>query len=113
MREEQIKRHEIDMTANKVVNVDQIIRKHYNERTFVAKRRRRHLSPIIKLRNFNNAIKYMLIDKFTFPGNVVLELGCGKGGDPVSYTHLDVYKRQVNIQSEVHVFSSKAVVGIC
>ncbi|CUS21302.1 LAQU0S02e10616g1_1 [Lachancea quebecensis] len=85
MREEQIKRHEIDMTANKVVNVDQIIRKHYNERTFVAKRRRRHLSPIIKLRNFNNAIKYMLIDKFTFPGNVVLEMGCGKGGDLRKY----------------------------
>ncbi|SCU84025.1 LAME_0C07866g1_1 [Lachancea meyersii CBS 8951] len=85
MREEQIKRHEIDMTANKVVNVDQIIREHYNERTFVAKRRRRNLSPIIKLRNFNNAIKYMLIDKFTFPGNVVLELGCGKGGDLRKY----------------------------
>ncbi|SCU77943.1 LADA_0A02982g1_1 [Lachancea dasiensis] len=85
MRDDQIKRHEIDMTANKVVNVDQIIRKHYNERTFVAKRRRRHLSPIIKLRNFNNAIKYMLIDKFCFPGNVVLEMGCGKGGDLRKY----------------------------
>ncbi|SCW00534.1 LAFE_0C06304g1_1 [Lachancea fermentati] len=85
LREEQIKRHEIEMTASKVVNVDQIVREHYNERTFIAKRRKRHLSPIIKLRNFNNAIKYMLIDKYTNPGNVVLELGCGKGGDLRKY----------------------------
>ncbi|AMD21301.1 HER022Cp [Eremothecium sinecaudum] len=85
IREEQLKLHEIEMTANKVVNVDQIVREHYNERTFHAKRYNRNFSPIIKLRNFNNAIKYMLIDKYTRPGNVVLELGCGKGGDLRKY----------------------------
>lgn len=66
IREEQLKRHEIEMTANRVMNVDQIVRQHYNERTFIAKKVKRHLSPIIKLRNFNNAIKYMLIDKLAY-----------------------------------------------
>ncbi|CAI4276909.1 CIH_collapsed_G0004290.mRNA.1.CDS.1 [Saccharomyces cerevisiae] len=73
------------MTANRSINVDQIVREHYNERTIIANRAKRNLSPIIKLRNFNNAIKYMLIDKYTKPGDVVLELGCGKGGDLRKY----------------------------
>lgn len=85
LREEQLKRHEIEMTANRSINVDQIVREHYNERTIIANRAKRNLSPIIKLRNFNNAIKYMLIDKYTKPGDVVLELGCGKGGDLRKY----------------------------
>ncbi|AAS53346.1 AFL026Wp [Eremothecium gossypii ATCC 10895] len=85
LREEQLKQHDIEMAANKVVNVDQIVREHYNERTFHAKRYNRNYSPIIKLRNFNNAIKYMLIDKYTRPRDVVLELGCGKGGDLRKY----------------------------
>lgn len=83
--EEQIKHHDIEMTANKIVNVDQVVRQHYNERTFISKKHNRNYSPIIKLRNFNNAIKYMLIDKFTRPGDVVLELACGKGGDLRKY----------------------------
>ncbi|AET38016.1 mRNA (guanine-N7)-methyltransferase Ecym_2270 [Eremothecium cymbalariae DBVPG len=85
IREEQLKQRDIEMTANKVVNVDQIVREHYNERTYHAKRYNRNFSPIIKLRNFNNAIKYMLIDKYTRPGDIVLELGCGKGGDLRKY----------------------------
>lgn len=85
LRDEQFKRHEIEMTANRTINVDQIVREHYNERTFIANRSRRNLSPIIKLRNFNNAIKYMLIDKYTKKGDIVLELGCGKGGDLRKY----------------------------
>ncbi|SCU96921.1 LAMI_0F08218g1_1 [Lachancea mirantina] len=90
LREDQIKKHEIEMTAKRMVNVDNIVREHYNERTFIAKRRKRHLSPIIKLRNFNNAIKYMLIDKYTKAGDVVLELGCGKGGDLRKYGMADI-----------------------
>ncbi|QEU59256.1 Abd1 [Kluyveromyces lactis] len=83
--EEQIKHHDIEMTANRVVNVDHVVRQHYNERTFLSKKHNRNYSPIIKLRNFNNAIKYMLIDKFTRTGDVVLELACGKGGDLRKY----------------------------
>ncbi|CCE90536.1 mRNA (guanine-N7)-methyltransferase TDEL_0B04070 [Torulaspora delbrueckii] len=85
IREEQLKKHEIELAANRTINVDQIVRQHYNERTFIANRSRRNLSPIIKLRNFNNAIKYMLIDKYAKGGDVVLELGCGKGGDLRKY----------------------------
>ncbi|KAL3229093.1 mRNA cap guanine-N7 methyltransferase [Nakaseomyces bracarensis] len=84
-RESQLKQHEIELTAHKVVKVDNLVREHYNERTFIANRSRRHQSPIIKLRNFNNAIKFMLIDKYTKQGDVVLELGCGKGGDLRKY----------------------------
>ena len=85
LRDQQFKEHEIEMTANKTINVNQIVREHYNERTIIANRSKRNLSPIIKLRNFNNAIKYMLIDKYTKRGDVVLELGCGKGGDLRKY----------------------------
>lgn len=83
--DEQFKAHEIEMTANKTINVDQIVREHYNERTFISTKTRRNLSPILKLRNFNNAIKFMLIDKYTKKNDVVLELGCGKGGDLRKY----------------------------
>ncbi|CCD25518.1 mRNA (guanine-N7)-methyltransferase NDAI_0F02000 [Naumovozyma dairenensis CBS 421] len=85
LREEQLKQHDIEMTANRTINVDQIVREHYNERTVIANKSKRYLSPIIKLRNFNNAIKYMLIDKYTKRGDVVVELGCGKGGDLRKY----------------------------
>ncbi|KAJ9572677.1 mRNA capping enzyme [Nakaseomyces glabratus] len=85
LREEQLKEHEIKLTAEKITNVNNLVREHYNERTYIANRTKRNQSPIIKLRNFNNAIKFMLIDKFTHTGNVVLELGCGKGGDLRKY----------------------------
>ncbi|CCH40561.1 mRNA cap guanine-N7 methyltransferase [Wickerhamomyces ciferrii] len=71
-REEQNRRNE---------NLDQIVRQHYNQRAYVAKRSRRNLSPIIKLRNFNNVIKYILIGNYAQPGWRTLDLGCGKGGD--------------------------------
>ncbi|QLG71115.1 hypothetical protein HG535_0B01530 [Zygotorulaspora mrakii] len=90
LRDEQLKKHEIELAANRTINVDQIVRQHYNERTFIANKARRNLSPIIKLRNFNNAIKYMLIDKYTRPGDVVLELGCGKGGDLRKYGNANI-----------------------
>lgn len=67
--------------TRKKENLDQIVRQHYNQRAYVSKHSRRHLSPIIKLRNFNNAIKYMLIGNFSQPGWRALDLGCGKGGD--------------------------------
>ncbi|CCK72920.1 mRNA (guanine-N7)-methyltransferase KNAG_0M00670 [Huiozyma naganishii CBS 8797] len=90
LRDEQLKNHEIQMAANRTINVDQIVREHYNERTFIANKARRHLSPILKLRNFNNAIKYMLIEKYTKRGDVVLELACGKGGDLRKYGNVGI-----------------------
>lgn len=90
MREEQLKKHDIEMAASRAINVDQIVRQHYNERTFIANKLRRNLSPIIKLRNFNNALKFMLVDKYTQKGDVVLELACGKGGDLRKYGVADI-----------------------
>lgn len=57
-----------------------IVRNHYNQRPDQGIYRR-HESPIIKLRTFNNWVKAVLINKFTRRGNVVLDIGCGKGGD--------------------------------
>ncbi|GMM35874.1 mRNA (guanine-N7)-methyltransferase [Saccharomycopsis crataegensis] len=62
-------------------NVNDIVRSHYNQRTHFARKERRQDSATFKLRNFNNILKYMLIGKFSKPGNKVLDLACGKGGD--------------------------------
>jgi mRNA (guanine-N7-)-methyltransferase len=60
---------------------DSLVRNHYNqapERGVVA----RQSSPIIKLRNFNNFIKSVLIQKQSLGfGMRVIDMGCGKGGD--------------------------------
>lgn len=90
IREEQLKKHEIELASQRTINVDQIVREHYNERTHISNKLKRNLSPIIKLRNFNNAIKYMLIEKYTRHGDVVLELGCGKGGDLKKYGNVGI-----------------------
>lgn len=70
-----------------VRDINSIVRQHYNQRTKVSKYQGpRSNSPIYKLRNFNNIIKYILL------GNNVkraspelplsfLDLCCGKGGD--------------------------------
>lgn len=61
--------------------IDQTVIQHYNKRTFQSKREKRDESEIIKLRNYHNAIKFILIGTYTNPGDRVLDLGCGKGGD--------------------------------
>lgn len=67
--------------ANGNIRNDDIVRSHYNARTHISRGVNRNKSPIIKLRKFNNIIKYMLINKFVKAGDKVLDLGCGKGGD--------------------------------
>lgn len=68
-------------------DINSIVRQHYNQRTFQSKMQgSRTKSPIYKLRNFNNAIKYILLGNFVkrrAPGAplVFLDLCCGKGGD--------------------------------
>ncbi|KAG7192843.1 mRNA cap guanine-N7 methyltransferase [Scheffersomyces spartinae] len=69
-------------------DINDIVRDHYNQRTKVSKfQGSRVQSPIYKMRNFNNAIKYMLLGNFarSLPDSgkpkVMLDLCCGKGGD--------------------------------
>lgn len=67
-------------------DINNIVRSHYNQRTFQSKiQGSRTKSPIYKLRNFNNAIKYILLGNYFHPQkdkpSVILDLCCGKGGD--------------------------------
>lgn len=68
-------------------DINNIIRSHYNQRTYQSKYQgNRTKSPIIKLRNFNNIIKYILLGEFCKPVEEnapfrLLDLCCGKGGD--------------------------------
>ncbi|AOA63435.1 Methyltransferase [Komagataella phaffii CBS 7435] len=72
--------HEIS-SHSQYSQTQDIVRSHYNARTHLARKEDRNKSPIIKLRQFNNIIKYMLILMFSKPNMTVLDLGCGKGGD--------------------------------
>lgn len=80
-------------------DINSIVRQHYNQRTYQLRMQgSRTRSPIYKLRNFNNAIKYMLLGnhvKRLLPGAplVLLDLCCGKGGDlnKCEFVHVDQY----------------------
>ncbi|KAI3996225.1 hypothetical protein MKX01_026693 [Papaver californicum] len=45
----------------------------------------REASPIIHLKKLNNWIKSVLIQLYTRPGDVVLDLACGKGSDLINW----------------------------
>lgn len=76
--------------AYKKQDLNVSIRQHYNERAWDSKREHRGLSAIIKLRNFNNVIKHILIHESTQNSGVrVLDLGCGKGGDLRKWEQVD------------------------
>ncbi|KAI5960933.1 ABD1 [Candida pseudojiufengensis] len=72
-------------------DINSIVRQHYNQRTQQSKRQGSRVnSPIYKLRNFNNTIKYILLSNWgkcvkdestKSPLFAVLDLCCGKGGD--------------------------------
>lgn len=59
---------------------DEQVRAHYNTRKSHSMKDRRH-SSIFGLRSFNNFIKALLIDHYSNPHDIVLDLGCGRGGD--------------------------------
>lgn len=84
-RLEKEKKNQLEKVFTGKANVDNVVIDHYNQRTEISKQNSRHLSPIIKLKNFNNIIKYILISKYTPQYAVVLELACGKGGDLIKY----------------------------
>ncbi|KAK6459783.1 mRNA cap guanine-N7 methyltransferase [Scheffersomyces xylosifermentans] len=68
-------------------DINSIVRTHYNQRAHHSKKQLRKNSPIIKMRNFNNAIKYILLGNFAKREEgsdkpfTILDLCCGKGGD--------------------------------
>lgn len=69
-------------------DINSIVRSHYNQRAHQSKiQGPRTASPIYKLRNFNNVIKYMILGGYSRNSEakdselVILDLCCGKGGD--------------------------------
>lgn len=80
-------------------DINSIVRAHYNQRTHQSKLQgSRTKSPIYKMRNFNNAIKYMLLGNFVKRRQeghpiVFLDLCCGKGGDlnKCEFVNVDQY----------------------
>lgn len=69
-------------------DINSIVRSHYNQRTIQSKMQgSRTKSPIYKLRNFNNAVKYILLGNHVRRNpnagqpTVILDMCCGKGGD--------------------------------
>uniref|UniRef100_A0A803MH19 mRNA (guanine-N(7))-methyltransferase n=1 Tax=Chenopodium quinoa TaxID=63459 RepID=A0A803MH19_CHEQI len=57
---------------------------HYSSRTNQTLEER-EASPIIHLKKLNNWIKSVLIQLYARPGNAVLDLACGKGGDLIKW----------------------------
>ncbi|CAJ0754202.1 9379_t:CDS:2 [Entrophospora sp. SA101] len=49
-------------------------------------------SKILRLRNFNNWLKSVLIGKHMAAGNTVLDIGCGKGGDLNKWDKAEIHK---------------------
>jgi len=56
------------------------IAKHYNKRPEIGIDNREK-SRIIRLKNYNNWVKAVLINEFARPGDHVFDMCCGKGGD--------------------------------
>ncbi|KAK9447799.1 mRNA capping enzyme-domain-containing protein [Limtongia smithiae] len=59
---------------------DAVVRQHYNARPDQGVAIRQN-SPIIQLKNYNNFIKSVIIKRFATRDDIVLDMGCGKGGD--------------------------------
>lgn len=74
---------------NSHLSQDERVRLHYNQRTFQSRREKRTESKILKLRSFNNCIKYILVNKFAKTNGTVLDLGCGKGGDMAKWDSIN------------------------
>lgn len=74
---------------NRTEEVD-LVADFYNHRTDVEVGRDRAESRIIHLKNLNNWIKSVLLREAVRPGDAVLDLACGKGGDLTKFSRLGV-----------------------
>eukprot|EP00923_Selenidium_pygospionis_P040601 GHVN01070099.1.p1 GENE.GHVN01070099.1~~GHVN01070099.1.p1 ORF type:complete len:286 (+),score=11.39 GHVN01070099.1:104-961(+) len=61
---------------------------HYDHITNISRKENRRETPCIALRSFHNWIKAVLFQKAVRPGDYVIELGCGRGGDLPKYQKL-------------------------
>lgn len=66
------------------VTITQQVADHYSGRKNQTLQER-EASPIIHLRKLNNWIKSVLIQHYARPGDAVLDLACGKGGDLIKW----------------------------
>lgn len=87
------KAREAAAIRNQYYQGSEVVRSHYNYKRNQG-REERDLSPIKKLRNFNNWIKSTLIKMFTPDSRDarvrVLDMGCGKGGDLQKWDKADI-----------------------
>ncbi|KAI9011033.1 guanine-7 methyltransferase, isoform CRA_c [Gaertneriomyces semiglobifer] len=84
--------HEAPYRHDKVARTDAqaaTVAQHYNARPDVG-RQRRNDSPIIRLKNFNNWVKSILINKHASRGIAVLDFCCGKGGDLLKWSKAQI-----------------------
>jgi len=68
------------MSAPSSVSFSEKVAEHYNSRPDRS-RKDRNQSKILHLKNFNNWVKSVLINKFCNRNDCVLDIGGGKGGD--------------------------------
>ncbi|CAJ0914562.1 9051_t:CDS:2, partial [Entrophospora sp. SA101] len=68
-----------------------VVERHYNEKREEGREKRME-SKILRLRNFNNWLKSVLIGKHMAAGNTVLDIGCGKGGDLNKWDKAEIHK---------------------
>ncbi|KAI8909430.1 guanine-N(7)-methyltransferase domain-containing protein [Powellomyces hirtus] len=66
-----------------------VVAQHYNARPEVGRERRKE-SPILHLKNFNNWVKSILINKYARRGGHVLDFCCGKGGDLLKWNKAQI-----------------------
>ncbi|KAJ1976231.1 mRNA cap guanine-N7 methyltransferase [Dimargaris xerosporica] len=76
-------------SGNSTPSSGSVVADHYNARPELG-RERRNQSDIIGLRKYNNWVKTILIGGYSRPGDCVLDLGCGKGGDLLKWNNASI-----------------------
>ncbi|KAI9297013.1 mRNA capping enzyme, large subunit [Neoconidiobolus thromboides FSU 785] len=70
--------------SGKIETIANEVAQHYNSRPDLGLQKRKE-SVILNLRSYNNWVKSILINKYVQKNSVVLDIGCGKGGDLLKF----------------------------